>query len=328
MASVRLLGLQDSSIDFTFSTNPERSIDFDSAQKWASLPIPRQEGSILQDMGSDALMFEWNGVFDGDNAFTDLTILDGISRAGAPLKFLYSGLQINCVIVAFSFKLNTPSIGALDRWFYKIKFQKYYPLLGVSRTAGTDSSISGQELPTLNNKLNDLATQLNAFQQILADIHAGTSAISNLENEITSAVEGVYETVSDALTQATETLDTLRQGIQLPAYVLEQTKQELNDASILVKQSINEVQSILNTPDLLTSTLYDMTVSLDTCAASPFISTSTVTTVITEDGDTLEGLSEYYYGSFESWRVIYAANKALIPDAHTLAPGLTLSIPL
>jgi hypothetical protein len=325
---VRLLGLEDSSIDFTFSTNPEKSIDFDSAQKWASQPIPRQEGSILQDMGADALVFKWNGVLDGDNAFSDLIILDGISKQGSLLQFLYAGLAVECVITGLSYKLITPFAGALDRWFYEIKLQRYYPLLGVTRTAADTSSLNGQELPTLTNKLNDLSTQLNAFQQILADIQAGTNAVSNLENEVMQAVGGVENAVSDALTQATETLDTLRQGVQLPAYVLQETKASLDDASTLVKQSISELGSIFNTPQLLTSTLYDMSVSLDIAAAAPFVSTSDVTTVVTEDGDTLEGLSDYFYGSFEAWRVIYAANQALIPDAHTLTPGLTLTVPL
>lgn len=327
MPVVRLLGLEDASIDFTFSTNPEKSIDFDGAQKWASMPVPRQEGSILQDMGSDPLVFKWSGVLDGDNAFSDINILDGIRRVGAPLKFLYASLSVDCVISGFTFKLSTPFPG-LDRWFYEIKFQKYYPLLAVSRTAATDTSLTGQELSSLTNKLNDLQTQLNAFQQILAAIQAGTSAISNLENEITTAVVGVENAVADALTQATETLDVLRQGVQLPAYVLQQTQQTLSDSSVLVKQSIAEVNSILNTPDELLTTMYAISLSLDFAAASPFVSTTTVTTVVVEDGDTLEGLAYYFYNSAESWRVIYDANKPLIPDPHTLQPGVTLAIPL
>ena len=351
MASVRLIGLEDPTIDFTFSTNPEKSIDFEGLQKWASLAVPRQEGSILQNMGSDPLMFHWSGVLDGDNAFSDLNILDGIRRQGAPLKFQYAGLAIDCVITSLTFKLASPFSSAtgsdvalintisnfvtggvasneLSRWFYEIKFQKYYPLLAVSRTAATDASLTGQELSSLSNRLTDLNSSLSTFSQILADIQAGTNTLAAIQNQVMQAVAGVEDSVTNALSTATDTLDQLRQGIQLPAYVLQQTQQTLQDSSTLVKQSVSEMQSILNTPNEILTSMYDMTVSLDSIAASPFVTVTNVTTVVVADGDTLEALAFYFYGSAETWRVIYTANKALLPDPNALIPGITLSIPL
>src|SRR5260221_6450877 len=99
MASVRLIGFDDPSIDFTFSDNPQTSINFEGVQKWARHPIPRQEGSIKHNMGAADLTFDWSGVLDGDNAFDDLQILDCMRRAGAVLKVIYLELTIEYVIL-------------------------------------------------------------------------------------------------------------------------------------------------------------------------------------------------------------------------------------
>lgn len=317
-AAVRLVGLEDPSIDFTFKENPERSINFEGLQKWASFAIPRQEGSILHNMGSDALMFNWTGVLEGEDAFSDLTILDGIRRSGAPLKMLYIDLAIECVILSLSFRLETPR-AALDRWFYEIKFQRYYPNLAVSRLAPLAISLTGQQISTLSNKMTDLNNQLSTFDRIIASITDG---------DLLGAVQGVSDAVSGALESATGALDNLRQGIQEPLYALQAIQQELQDASTLVKQSIGEVEAILNTPDEIMTTLREMSVSLDFIQAAPFVSVSEVTTVVVEENDTIEGLAQFFYGSFESWRVIANANKAILPDPHNLTVGMTLTIPL
>lgn len=318
MAAVRLLGLEDPSIDFTFKENPERAINFEGLQKWASFPIPRQEGSILHNMGAEALMFNWTGVIDGEDAFSDLTILDGLRRSGAPLKLQYLDINIECVILSFNFRLETPR-AELDRWYYEIKFQRYYPNLAVSRLAPLEISLTGQQISTLSNKMTDLDNQLSTFDGILASLTDG---------DILGAVTGVSEAVTDALASSTDALNNLRQGIQEPLYVLQGIQQELQDASTLVKQSLENVESILNTPDEIMTTLREMSVSLDFIAAAPFVSVSDVTTVVVEQNDTIEGLAQAFYGSFESWRVIVNANKAIIPDPHNLPVGATLTIPL
>ena len=318
MANVRLIGIEDQTIDFTFSTNPEKSIDFKGLQKWASHPVPRQEGSVLQDMGGDALEFSWSGVLDGDNAFADIQILDAIRLGGSPVQLHYLEIQIPCVIKELNFKFSSPNPGALDRWFYEIKFQKYYPWLSVSRTSIIDSSLTGQEIATLTNKTIDCSTQVE-------DLQVEMSTITS--KGIINAVGDVIDTVSNALDSALSTLDDLRQGIQTPLTVIQMVQQELADASTQVKQAILEVDSIYNTPSAIANTMRDMTVSLDFLATAPFIQTTDVLTILTEDGDTLEDLAAYAYGSFETWRIIYSANRALIPDPNLLLPGLTLVIP-
>jgi nucleoid-associated protein YgaU len=44
-------------------------------------------------------------------------------------------------------------------------------------------------------------------------------------------------------------------------------------------------------------------------------------------GETLSGISLRYYGTTQRWRDIYAANRDVLRDEHTLALGQSLRIP-
>ena len=234
------------------------------------------------------------------------------------MQFIYLQLQIPCVILELNFKLATPRPDQLDRWFYDIKFQKYYPWLSLSRTSIIDSSLTGQEIASLGNKTVDLSTQIDDLTTQMAPV---------IDKSLTAAVGDIIDTVSNALDNTNAILDDLRSGIQTPLQVAQAAQQELADASVQVKQAILEVDDIYSTPSQIASTLRDMSVSLDFLASTPWVSTTMVLTVVTEDGDTLEDLSDNFYGSFENWRVILNANAALIPDPDNLAIGITLSIP-
>lgn len=45
------------------------------------------------------------------------------------------------------------------------------------------------------------------------------------------------------------------------------------------------------------------------------------------EGDTLESIARKFYGKPERWRLIYAANQALLRDGHPLQAGMKLEIP-
>jgi nucleoid-associated protein YgaU len=46
-----------------------------------------------------------------------------------------------------------------------------------------------------------------------------------------------------------------------------------------------------------------------------------------QNGDTLSGIAERYYGSASKWRLIYEANRDLIKDPDLIYPGQTVRIP-
>lgn len=50
-------------------------------------------------------------------------------------------------------------------------------------------------------------------------------------------------------------------------------------------------------------------------------------TYIVKDGDNLNDLARYYYGSWEHWKDIFVANEGKIDDWNVIHPGLRLEIP-
>jgi nucleoid-associated protein YgaU len=50
-------------------------------------------------------------------------------------------------------------------------------------------------------------------------------------------------------------------------------------------------------------------------------------TYTVQRGDTLRGIAEWFYGDRDRWGLIYAANRAVVPQPERLDAGVVLMIP-
>ncbi len=62
-------------------------------------------------------------------------------------------------------------------------------------------------------------------------------------------------------------------------------------------------------------------------SSAPEVSEPSFTEYKIEKGDTLQKISQKFYGTVKRWNEIYKANKDVIPDPNRIKPGKTIRIP-